>query len=217
MFLQNAGALEDGRRGTIRSIVRCAHEAIKLGDSLRCVSNQKKEGEKERICDYPAFPPLRRIHPERIMITTELPIESKPKTFGTVGIVAGFIGLLSVLVGPVVRDAIIPPPPAEKQLAETIVSLKQHITAKLKKTPPPPEAPRQRFSPRELPYTLSLALAAVAIIGGAISYLRREDHRYACVACGVGISTLIWHALILALAVAMVCVILYYVLPDALS
>lgn len=151
------------------------------------------------------------------MTTNELTLESKPKTFGIVGIVAGFIGLLSVLVGPAVRDAIIPPPPAEKQLAETIVSLKQNITAKLKKTAPPPEATRQRFSPQELPYTLSLAFAAVAIIGGAISYLRREDHRYACVACGVGTATLIWHALILSLAVAMLCVILYYVLPDALS
>ena len=143
------------------------------------------------------------------MTTTESTLESKPKTFGIIGIVAGFIGLLSVLVGPALRDAILPPPPAEKQLAETIVSLKQHITAKLKKTPPPPEAPRQRFSPRELPYILSLVLAAVAIIGGAISYLRREDHRYACVACGVGTATLIWHALILSLAVAMLCVILY--------
>jgi len=151
------------------------------------------------------------------MTTTELTLESKPKTFGIVGIVAGFIGLLSVLVGPAVRDAIIPPPPAEKQLAESIVSLKQHITAKLKKTPPPPEAPRRRFSLQELPNTLSLALAAVAIIGGAISYLRREDHRYACVAFGVGTATLVWHALILALAVALLCVIFYYVLPDALS
>jgi hypothetical protein len=151
------------------------------------------------------------------MSTAELTLDSKPKTFGIVGIVAGFLGLLSVLVGPAVRDAIVPPPPTEKQLAETIVSLKQHITAKLKKTPPPPEAPRQRFSSQELPYTLSLALAAVAIIGGAISYLRREDHRYAYVACGVGTGILIWHALILALAVAVLCVILYYVVPDALS
>jgi hypothetical protein len=85
------------------------------------------------------------------MTTTELTLESKPKTFGIVGIVAGFLGLLSVLVGPAVRDAILPPPPAEKQLAETIVSLKQHITAKLKKTPPPTETPRERFSPQELP------------------------------------------------------------------
>ncbi len=151
------------------------------------------------------------------MTNTDFSPESKTKTFGIIGVVAGFIGLLLVLVGPAVRDAISPPPPAEKQLAETIVSLKQRITAKLKKTPTPPEAPRERFSARELPHTLSLAFAAVAIIGGAVSYLRREDHRYACVACGVGTVTLIWHALILALAVAVLCVILYYVLPDALS
>jgi len=151
------------------------------------------------------------------MSTADLTLEPKSKTFGIIGVIVGFLGFLSVLVGPVIRDAIIPPPPAEKQLAETIVSLKQHITAKLKKTPPPPETPRQRFSSQELPHTLSFAFAGLAIIGGAVSYLRREDPRYAYVACGVGTATLVWHALILALAVAVLCVILHYVLPDALS
>jgi hypothetical protein len=151
------------------------------------------------------------------MSTADIALEPKAKTFGMIGVIVGFLGLLSVLVGPVIRDAIIPPPPAEKQLAETIVSLKQHITAKLKKTPPPPESPRQRFSAQELPDTLSFAFAALAIIGGAVSYLRREDHRYAYVACGIGTATLVWHALLLALAVAVLCVILAYVLPDALS
>ena len=151
------------------------------------------------------------------MSTTQLTLEPKSKTFGMIGVIVGFLGLLSVLVGPAIHDAIIPPPSAEKQLTETIVSLKQHFTAKLKKTAPPPEAPRGRFSSQELPHTLSLAFAGLAIIGGAVSYLRREDHRYAYVACGVGTATLVWHALILALAVAVLCVILYYVLPDALS
>jgi len=151
------------------------------------------------------------------MTTAEHTLEAKPKTFGVVGVIAAFLGLFTVLVGPAIRDAIVPPPPASQQLAETIVSLKQRITAKLKKTAPSTEAPRQRFSPQELPYTLSLALAALAITGGAVSYLRREDHRYAYVACGVGTLTLVWHAFLLALAAAFVCVILYYVLPDALS
>ncbi len=151
------------------------------------------------------------------MTTAELPREIRPKTFGILGVVAAFLGLLSVLIGPAIRDAIVPPPAANQQLAETIVSLKRHITAKLKKAAPPTEAPRQRFSAQEMPYTLSLALAAVAIIGGAVSYLRREDHRYAYVACGLGTLTLVWHAFLLALAAALVCVILYHILPDALS
>ena len=151
------------------------------------------------------------------MSTTELTLEPKSNSFGIIGVIVGFLGMLSVLVGPAIQDAIIPPPPAEKQLTDTIVSLKQRITAKLKKTAPPPEAPRGRFSLQELPHTLSLAFAGLAIIGWAVSYLRREDHRYAYVACGVGTATLVWHALILALAVAVLCVILYYVLPDALS
>jgi hypothetical protein len=151
------------------------------------------------------------------MSTGDLTLESESKTFGVFGVIVGFLGLLSVLAGPVIRDAIIPPPPAEEQLAETIVSLKQRITAKLKNTPPPPEPPRQLFSPQKLPETLSFVFAALAIIGGAVSYLRREDHRYAYVACGIGTATLVWHALLLALAVAVLCVILHYVLPDAVS
>jgi hypothetical protein len=151
------------------------------------------------------------------MSTGELSLEPKAKTFGVIGVIVGFLGFLSVLAGPAIRDAIIPPPPAEKQLAETIVSLKQHISAKLKKTPPPPEPSRQPFSPQKLPDTLSFVFAALAIIGGAVSYLRREDHRYAYVACGIGTATLVWHALILALAVGVLCVILHYVLPDSLS
>jgi hypothetical protein len=149
------------------------------------------------------------------MSTAELTPEPKSKTFGVIGVIVGFLGLLSVLVGPAIRDAIIPPPPAEKQLAETIVSLKQHLTAKLKNTPPPADPPIQLFSLGKLPNTLSLLFAALAIIGGSVSYLRREDHRYTYVACGIGTATLLWHALILALAVAVLCVILHYVLPDA--
>ena len=148
------------------------------------------------------------------MSTAELTLEPKSKTFGMIGVIVGFLGLLSVLIGPAIRDAIIPPPPAEKQLTETVVSLKQRITAKLKKTEPPRETPRGRFSQQELPHTLSLAFAGLAIIGGAVSYLRREDHRYAYVACGVGTATLVWHALIIALAVAVLCVILYSILPE---
>ena len=151
------------------------------------------------------------------MSTAELTLEPRSKLFGIVGVVVGFLGLLLVLVGPAISEAISPPPLPEKQLAETIVSLKQHITAKLKKTPQPSEPPRELFSRRKLPNTLSFGFAALAIIGGAVSYLRREDHRYAYVACGIGTATLVWHALILALAVAVLCVILHYVLPDALS
>jgi hypothetical protein len=97
------------------------------------------------------LPALLEDHALPPMSTADIPLEPKAKTFGMIGVIVGFLGLLSVLIGPVIRDAIIPPPPAEKQLAETIVSLKQHITAKLKKTPPPAESPRQRFSAQELP------------------------------------------------------------------
>jgi hypothetical protein len=151
------------------------------------------------------------------MSTAELTHVPKSKTFGMTGVIFGFLGLLSVLIGPAIRDAIIPPPPAEKPLVEAIASLKQHLASKLKKTPPPLEPPLQLFSPQKLPDTLSFAFAALAIIGGGVSYLRREDHRYAYVACGIGTATLVWHALILALAVAVLCVILHHVLPDALS
>ena len=151
------------------------------------------------------------------MTTAKLTLEPKSKIFGIVGVIAAFLGLLSILVGPAICNAVIPPQSAKQQLAETVIGIKHQITAVFKKTPPPPETPRQRFSPQELPDTLSLAFSALAIIGGAVSYLRREDHRYAYVACGLGTATLIWHAFLLAFAAALLCVILYYVLPDALS
>ena len=143
--------------------------------------------------------------------------EAHPNTFGIVGIVVAFLGLLSVLVGPAISDALIPPPPPHQQLAETVASLKEHLVARLKKLPPPPEAPRARFSPRELPFTLSLVFAATAIIAGSVSYLRREDYRYAGVACGVATLTLAWYALLLALAAVVLCAILYYVLTTTLT
>jgi hypothetical protein len=47
------------------------------------------------------------------MSTGELSLEPKAKTFGVIGVIVGFLGFLSVLAGPAIRDAIIPPPPAE--------------------------------------------------------------------------------------------------------
>jgi hypothetical protein len=143
--------------------------------------------------------------------------ETHHKIFGIIGIILAFLGLLSVLVGPAICDAIIPPPPPHQQLAETVASLKEHLVARLKKLPPPPQAPRARFSPRELPFTLSLIFAATAIMAGSVSFLRREDYRFAGVACGVATLTLAWYALLLALAAAVLCVILYCVLTTTLT
>lgn len=155
------------------------------------------------------------------MTATEIIIEPKSKSFGVVGVIAAFLGLISVLVGPVICDALIPPPPVEKQLAHIIVSVKQHIAAKLKKTPALPEAVQQRSEAEQervtilkVAFSFSLALASLAIICGVVSYLRREDHRYAYAACGIATVTLVWHALLLALAVIVLCAIIFGVLSN---
>lgn len=151
------------------------------------------------------------------MTKAEFIIEPKSNIFGIIGVIAAFLGLLSLLVGPAIRDAFIPPSPVNKLFAEVIVDLKQQITAGIKKIPAQPEAPQQHSFYQKLPDTLSLAFAALAIIGGSISYLRREDYRYTYVAYGLGTATLVWHTFLFALAAVVLCVILYYVLPDALS
>jgi len=144
------------------------------------------------------------------MITSE----NKPKTFGILAVIVAFLGLLAVLVGPAIRDAIVPPPPPEQRLAATVVTIKESIVARVKKTAPPQEVSPQRFSREELPYTLSLAFAATAIIGGSVSFLRYEDRRYAYVAWGVSAVTLAWYAVLLALGALVLCFILYYVVPE---
>ena len=143
--------------------------------------------------------------------------ELRPKTFGIIGVIAAFLALLTVLVGPSIHDAIYPKPSVEDRIADTAVKIRDRVAAHLKGAPAPEKRFAFRLNSTQLPYTISLALAGAAIVGGCVSYLRREDHRYAYVACGVGTATLVWHALILALAAVVLCVILYYVLPDALS
>src|SRR5688572_1870149 len=110
--------------------------------------------------------------------------DSKRKPFGMLGVIAGFLALFTVLVGPSLHQAMYPPQPIEDVVAETAVKLRDRVKARLKGDPAPKATSTFQLSSQELPYTLALALAAAAITGGCISYLRREDHRYAYVACG---------------------------------
>ena len=134
---------------------------------------------------------------------------SKKKGIGILAVMAGFLGLLAVLAGPQIRDGVFPKPSVEERIAEKVVAIRDAITARLKGE----SAPRfsSRFSGEQLPYTISLALAAAAIIGGCVSYLRREDRRFAYVACGVGALTLVWHAMLLAVGALILCALLFVV------
>ncbi len=136
----------------------------------------------------------------------------KPKTIGVIGVIAGFLGLLAVLVGPSIRDAFFPKPPVEERIADKAVAIRDAVKSRLKGEPRRSPSLAARFDADELPYTISLALAAVAIIGGCVAYLRREDHRFAYVACGVGTLTLAWHAILLALGAFILCVIIYVII-----
>ena len=137
--------------------------------------------------------------------------EQRPKTFGVVGVIAAFLALLTVLVGPSVHDAIFPKPRLEDRIADTAVKIRDRVAARLKGAPPPEKRIEFRVSSSQFPYSLSLALVGAAIVGGCVGYLRREDHRYAYVACGVGTLTLAWHAVLLALGALVICVVIFAV------
>jgi hypothetical protein len=140
--------------------------------------------------------------------------ELKRKTFGIIGVIAGFLAFLTVLVGPSIHDAVYPKPSVEDRIAETAVKIRDRVVARLKGSPRPEKRSAFQLKSTELPYTISLALAGAAIIGGCVSYLRREDHRYAYVACGVGTLTLVWHAVLLAVGALILCIIIFSVLGS---
>jgi hypothetical protein len=131
---------------------------------------------------------------------------------GSIAISAAFLGFLSVLVGPSVVDAMYPKPPLEERVADKVVAMRDSIKSRLKGEPRPAPSIQQRFDKDELPYSISLALAGIGVIGGCVGYLRREDHRFAYIACGVGAVTLVWHALLLALGAVAFCLIVFAVI-----
>jgi hypothetical protein len=133
----------------------------------------------------------------------------KPKIIGVFGVIAGFVALLAVLVGPSICDTLYPKPPVEERIADKAVAIRDAVKSRLKGEPRQSPPLSERFDPHELPYTISLTLAAVGIIGGCVSYLRREDHRFAYVACGVGTLTLAWHAVLMALGALVLCIIIF--------
>ena len=143
-------------------------------------------------------------------MTTEL----KPKACGIFGVVIAFLALLTVLVGPAIHDAIYPKPSVEDRIADTTVRIRDRVVARLKGAPATATPSVRRLNTHQLPYTISMALAGVAIIGGCVSFLRREDHRFAYVACGVGALTLAWQAIILALGALILCAILFSILSS---
>lgn len=139
---------------------------------------------------------------------------------GVVGIIAviiSFLALLSVLIGPGLRDALFPKPPIEERIGEKAAAIRDSVIASLKGEPRKPTPAQARFDRENLPYTISLGLAGLGIIGGSISYLRREDRRLAYVACGIGTLTLAWHAILIALGALIVCVLLFLVISAVLG
>jgi hypothetical protein len=131
---------------------------------------------------------------------------------GTTAVSAAFLGLLCVLVGPSAVDAMYPKPPVEERVADKVVAIRDSIASRLKGEARPAASLQQRFDRDELPYSISLAFAAIGIIGGCVAYLRREDHRFAYVACGVGAVTLVWHAVLLAVGALVLCLIVFAVI-----
>lgn len=139
------------------------------------------------------------------------PSERQRNLLGILAVVAAFLGLLAVLVGPSIHAALFPSAPIEERIAEAAVRVRDRVVARLKGAPPAPKRMELRLDSKQLPYTISLAFAALAIIGGSSAYLRHEDPRYAYVACGVGTLTLAWHAVLIAAGAVVLCLILFVV------
>ena len=140
--------------------------------------------------------------------------EQRPKTFGIIAVTIAFLALLTVLAGPPIHDALFPKPSVEDRIAETAVNIRDRVAARLKGAPKPEKPLVRRLSSGELPYNLSLALAGAAMVIGCVSYLRREDHRFAYVACGVSTLTLVWHAVLFAVGALILCIIIFSVLSS---
>lgn len=140
--------------------------------------------------------------------------EIKPRTFGIIGVVLASLALLAVLVGPAIHRAVFPRPTAEERIADAAFTVGERFVARLKGKPvaaAPAGRSSLHLSSPGFPDVISLALTGAAIIGGSLAYLRREDHRLAYVACGVGTLTLAWHAVVLALGALILCVIIFAV------
>ena len=131
--------------------------------------------------------------------------------FGLAGVVIAFLGLSVAVVHPLFADLWEPPP---KDAADVVVEAGKKLAGKLvqkvKRAQPAP--PPNRVS---WPTVFAIAAASAGLAGvglGAVSWIRREDHRLSAAAVAVGLLAVAWHYIVAAIVVAVVLAVLALIL-----
>jgi hypothetical protein len=61
--------------------------------------------------------------------------EINRKAIGLVGVISGFLALLTVLIGPSIYDALYPKPALEDRVADTAIKIRDRVASRLKGAP----------------------------------------------------------------------------------
>jgi len=152
------------------------------------------------------------------MQTAPLPAAPQSNLIGTIGMALGAIalcvGVLHFFMGPIASPK--PENSIENLVADTAVSIKERITAKLNKEEPPSPPPVEDsgLDPDRIVMATSAGLGVFALILGFIAYVRREDNRISKSAILLGASAVGLQFLIIALALVLFMFLIFAALQN---
>ena len=119
----------------------------------------------------------------------------------TIALITAFVGLALAIFGPEVIEHFAPKPPPPKLsevLADTAITIRNHLQHK-----PTPTPPLTGWHAPGIEGQLSvtgLAFAFVGLVLGSVSWLRHEDMRFSTTAIGIAIAALAWQQIIFGVA-----------------
>jgi hypothetical protein len=137
-------------------------------------------------------------------------VQAQTDRFGRVGVVVGLIGLAVAVLSLWVLPMIFPPKPLEQVVVETARNIRDRAVSAARGV----EQPAPRVSDEaDVWYKVStiaaLALGLAAIALGAVSFLRREDLRYAGTAAALGVGAIAFELWMMSLAIAVALILLF--------
>lgn len=152
------------------------------------------------------------------MQTASPPAPPQSNVAGKLGMALGAIalcvGVLHYFLGPIATPD--PGHSLESIVADTAVSIKERITAKLNKEEPPPASPvaDDGLAPDRLIMATSAGLGVFALILGLIAYVRREDKRMSRSAILLGASAVGLQFFIIAIALIVLAILVGFALTS---
>lgn len=133
--------------------------------------------------------------------------------FGLIGVIVGFLALAAAVLPLWVLPVIFPPKPIERSVVETARDLRDRAIAVARGTAQPaPRAETQIDHWYRILATFAVVLALAAIALAVVSFLRREDWRYAGTAAALGVGAVAFEFWVIALIVAATLFFMYVVL-----